>query len=89
MILGWACSCWHGDLSGGTFSGGMEKPITHLEPAWQEAQSRTLEERGSGYVGKHEADVFENSNEWFRGMEVSVAQTERFMDWIGVIPGVP
>ena len=52
MILRWACSLvtvyrakhfrWNG------------KPITHLEPAWQEAQSRTLEER-SGYVGKHES----------------------------------
>jgi putative membrane-bound dehydrogenase-like protein len=31
-----------------------------------------LKRKGSGYVGKHETDVFENSNEWFRGMEVSV-----------------
>ena len=31
-----------------------------------------LKREGSGYVGKHETDVFENSNEWFRGMEVSV-----------------
>ena len=33
-------------LSGGSFSVEWEKPITHLEPAWQEAQSGTLEERG-------------------------------------------
>jgi putative membrane-bound dehydrogenase-like protein len=30
-----------------------------------------LERIGSGYVGRHESDVFRNSNEWFRGMEVS------------------
>ena len=28
-----------------SFSGGMEKSITHLESAWQEAQSGTLKEK--------------------------------------------
>ena len=42
-----------------------------------------LKREGSGYVGKHEADVFENSNEWFRGMEVSVGPDGAIygLDW--------
>ena len=42
-----------------------------------------LKREGSGYVGKHETDVFENSNEWFRGMEVSVGPDGAIygLDW--------
>jgi putative heme-binding domain-containing protein len=42
-----------------------------------------LKRKGSGYVGKHETDVFENSNEWFRGMEVSVGPDGAIygLDW--------
>ena len=42
-----------------------------------------LKREGSGYIGKHEADVFENSNEWFRGMEVSVGPDGAIygLDW--------
>ena len=42
-----------------------------------------LKREGSGYVGKHETDVFENANEWFRGMEVSVGPDGAIygMDW--------
>jgi putative heme-binding domain-containing protein len=42
-----------------------------------------LKREGSGYVGKHEMDVFENPNEWFRGMEVSVGADGAIygLDW--------
>ena len=42
-----------------------------------------LKRAGSGYVGKHEMDVFENSDEWFRGMEVSVGPDGAIygLDW--------
>jgi putative membrane-bound dehydrogenase-like protein len=42
-----------------------------------------LERKGSGYVGKHEPDVFLNSDEWFRGMEVSVGPDGAIygLDW--------
>jgi putative membrane-bound dehydrogenase-like protein len=42
-----------------------------------------LEREGSGYVGKHEPDVFLNSDEWFRGMEVSVGPEGALygLDW--------
>ena len=42
-----------------------------------------LEREGSGYVGKHEPDVFLNSDEWFRGMEVSVGPDGALygLDW--------
>jgi len=42
-----------------------------------------LKREGSGYVGVHESDVFENSNEWFRGMEVSVGPDGAIygLDW--------
>ena len=42
-----------------------------------------LKRQGSGYVGKHETDVFENPNEWFRGMEVSVGPDGAIygLDW--------
>jgi putative membrane-bound dehydrogenase-like protein len=42
-----------------------------------------LKREGSGYIGKHETDVFENSNEWFRGMEVSVGPDGAIygLDW--------
>jgi putative membrane-bound dehydrogenase-like protein len=42
-----------------------------------------LEREGSGYVGKHEPDVFLNSDEWFRGMEVSVGPDGAIygLDW--------
>ena len=42
-----------------------------------------LEREGSGYVGKHEPDVFLNSSEWFRGMEVSVGPDGAIygLDW--------
>ena len=42
-----------------------------------------LKREGSGYIGKHESDVFLNSNEWFRGMEVSVGPDGAIyaLDW--------
>ena len=42
-----------------------------------------LKREGSGYVGKHETDVFENSSEWFRGMEVSIGPDGAIygLDW--------
>lgn len=42
-----------------------------------------LKREGSGYTGVHETDVFENSNEWFRGMEVSVGPDGAIygLDW--------
>jgi putative heme-binding domain-containing protein len=42
-----------------------------------------LKREGSGYVGKHETDVFENANEWFRGMEVSMGPDGAIygLDW--------
>ena len=42
-----------------------------------------LKRQDSGYVGKHETDVFENSSEWFRGMEVSVGPDGAIygLDW--------
>jgi putative membrane-bound dehydrogenase-like protein len=42
-----------------------------------------LKREGSGYVGKHETDVFLNANEWFRGMEVSVGPDGAIygLDW--------
>jgi putative membrane-bound dehydrogenase-like protein len=42
-----------------------------------------LEREGSGYVGKHEPDAFLNSDEWFRGMEVSVGPDGAIygLDW--------
>ncbi len=42
-----------------------------------------LKREGSGYVGKHEPDVFLNSDEWFRGMEVSVGPEGALygLDW--------
>ena len=42
-----------------------------------------LERVGSGYLGRHEPDVFLNSNEWFRGMEVSVGPDGAIygLDW--------
>ena len=42
-----------------------------------------LKREGSGYVGKHETDVFFNSDEWFRGMEVSVGPDGAIygLDW--------
>ncbi|MDA8775733.1 c-type cytochrome [Opitutales bacterium] len=42
-----------------------------------------LKREGSGYIGKHETDVFENSSEWFRGMEVSVGPDGAIygLDW--------
>ena len=42
-----------------------------------------LERRGSGYTARHEPDVFLNSDEWFRGMEVSVGPDGAIygLDW--------
>ena len=42
-----------------------------------------LQRMGSGYVGRHEPDAFRNSNEWFRGMEVSVGPDGAIygLDW--------
>lgn len=42
-----------------------------------------LEREGSGYAGRHEPDVFLNSDEWFRGMEVSVGPDGAIygLDW--------
>jgi len=42
-----------------------------------------LEREGSGYVGRHEPDVFLNSDEWFRGMEASVGPAGALygLDW--------
>ena len=42
-----------------------------------------LQRKGSGYTGRHEPDVFLNSDEWFRGMEVSVGPDGAIygLDW--------
>jgi len=54
---------------------------------WNQHGRRLNRERlkrgGSGYIGKHETDVFENSSEWFRGMEVSVGPDGAIygLDW--------
>ncbi|MAK47639.1 MAG: cytochrome C [Opitutae bacterium] len=54
---------------------------------WNQHGRRLNRERlkrdGSGYVGKHETDVFFNSDEWFRGMEVSVGPDGAIygLDW--------
>ena len=42
----------------------------------------SLKRQDSGYVGKHETDVFGNSSEWFRGMEVCGSRwSHLWMDW--------
>lgn len=47
------------------------------------ANVERLERLGSGYVGKHEPDVFLTSDEWFRGIEISTGPDGSgfILDW--------
>jgi putative heme-binding domain-containing protein len=47
------------------------------------ANVERLERQGSGYVGKHEPDVFHTSDKWFRGLEISVGPDGALygLDW--------
>jgi putative membrane-bound dehydrogenase-like protein len=47
------------------------------------ANVERLERRGSGYVGKHEADVFLSDDPWFRGIEISTGPDGSgfILDW--------
>lgn len=47
------------------------------------ANVERLERLGSGYVGKHEPDVFFSDDEWFRGIEISTGPdgSGYMLDW--------
>lgn len=47
------------------------------------ANVEKLERRGSGFVGKHDPDVFLAEDEWFRGMEISTGPdgAAYILDW--------
>ncbi|MBX7207124.1 MAG: c-type cytochrome [Verrucomicrobiaceae bacterium] len=50
------------------------------------ANVERLERNGSGYVGKHEPDVFKSSDKWFRGIEISTGPegSGYIVDWSDV-----
>jgi hypothetical protein len=47
------------------------------------ANVERLERNGSGYVGKHEPDVFLSDDPWFRGIEISTGPDGSgfILDW--------
>lgn len=47
------------------------------------ANVERLERNGSGYVGKHEPDVFKSSDKWFRGIEITTGPdgSGYIVDW--------
>jgi hypothetical protein len=50
------------------------------------ANVERLERNGSGYVGKHEPDVFLSDDPWFRGIEISTGPTAAASSSTGATP---
>ena len=72
-----------GHLSGRSLSRVVEKQASDLEPAWASLERRAFGTGGLWIRGQARARCFLNSDEWFRGMEVSVGPDGALygLDW--------
>ena len=60
-----------------------QRKLFTLNMHGRRANVERLERRGSGYIGKHEPDVFITDDPWFRGIEISTGPDDSgyILDW--------
>jgi putative membrane-bound dehydrogenase-like protein len=68
---------------GGQWPNRYRDKLFTLNMHGRRANVERLERHGSGYVGKHEPDVFFTEDEWFRGIEISTGPdgSGYILDW--------
>ncbi|MEN3942634.1 PVC-type heme-binding CxxCH protein [Prosthecobacter sp. SYSU 5D2] len=68
---------------GGQWPNQYRNKLFTLNMHGRRANVERLERHGSGYVGKHEPDVFLTEDEWFRGIEISTGPdgSGYILDW--------